>query len=172
MWLQAKLKLPKKELFQAHIRANYTQNWNIIFLQLTHYPTHSKSTRNLYKNNSSLTHFCRPFPSLFNKVFPTHFQHLLFQLFQSCLIAQTVMGVSYLLLNNIQSGFRYTNLGTLLLYLKLNSSAYQKHRMTPLHHQAIPLQKLLSSLKLRVTILGKTQVKNNTSSLYIQKFFG
>ena len=69
------------------------------------------------------------------------------------------MGVSYLLLNNIQSGFRYTNLGTLLLYLKLNSSAYHKHRMTPLHHQGIPLQKLLSSLKLRVTILGKTQVK-------------
>ena len=33
------------------------------------------------------------------------------------------MGVSYLLLNNIQSGFRYTNLGTLLLYLNLNSSA-------------------------------------------------
>ena len=48
--------------------------------------------------------------------------------------------------------------GTLLLYLKLNSSAYHKHRITPLHHQGIPLQKL-SSLKLRVTILGKTQVK-------------
>ena len=38
--------------------------------------------------------------------------------------------------------------------------------------QGIPLQKWLSSLKLRVTILGKTQVKSNTSSLYIQKFFG
>ena len=61
--------------------------------------------------------------------------------------------------------------GTLLLYLKLNSSAYHKHRITPLHHQGIPLQKFLSSLKVRVTILGKTQVKKTTSSLYIQKFF-
>ena len=31
-----------------------------------------------------------------------------------------------------------------------------KHRITPLHHQGIPLQKFLSSLKVRVTILGKT----------------